>query len=158
MLTPALARRAIVALAAGVLVAVGIGAPAQASTDDAQQACGASPIDSERAFVPKEVRHSRFLLIPTSKGNYVLNCGDGNDWGAVHIEMKHEVPNWADASTCIAKAIGRSQEDPTQDGKYKYVYDFTGGRVIVIRGDNGIITAFPTGDSVVSKWRICSAS
>ncbi|TQM08960.1 hypothetical protein FB558_4699 [Pseudonocardia kunmingensis] len=58
------------------------------------------------ADVPAEYQDGYFMSIPTAVGGpVVLLCGNGTSTGAVHIEVKHDVPNWADALNCIENAM-----------------------------------------------------
>lgn len=149
------------ALAAAGTLCMATSVPAHAQATDAQVACGADPIDNDSAYVPAGVRSSRFARIYTSTLGYVeIKCGNGTSWGAVHIEMKHDVPDWADALTCIKKTIGRGKATERAGGKTDYLYSFTGGTVFATVGSvNGLITAYPTGTTgITTKWMKCSVS
>lgn len=110
------------------------------------------------ANVPPRHVKDRLWTIQTSDGSIAIRCGNGSTWGAVHVELKHEVPNWPDALTCIKKTINRGTELDGGNGKTKYVHRIRGATVVVIVGDNGLVTAYPKGTGVVRKWRLCSAS
>ncbi|WP_142056814.1 hypothetical protein [Pseudonocardia kunmingensis] len=76
--------------------------------DDAVRACGVTQVDNVKkiADVPAEYQDGYFMSIPTAVGGpVVLLCGNGTSTGAVHIEVKHDVPNWADALNCIENAM-----------------------------------------------------
>lgn len=160
MLSNALMRRvrllAITAFLAFLLVAP----PAEASTDDARAACGASVIVNESAFVPRSVRKEIFLKLTTARSRVRLMCGDGRTWGAVHIELKHEVPNWAEASTCIERTISRGRESEGDDGRLRYSARINQVSMFAVRGVNGLITAYPTGSEVGIRalWSTCGGN
>lgn len=133
--------------------------PANAQATDAVDGCGASPIDSESAYVPSSARGHRLWRITTTReGSVAIKCGNGSTWGAVHVELKHEVPNWADALTCIENTINRGAASDGENGKRNYTYRIGGASIVVVIGDNGVLTAYPRGTGVVRKWQLCSAS
>ncbi|MER7558051.1 hypothetical protein ABTZ46_13985 [Nocardioides sp. NPDC126508] len=132
--------------------------PANAQATDAVYGCGASPIDSESAYVPSSVRKHRLWRVRTTREGYVaIKCGNGSTWGAVHVELKHEVPNWTDALTCIQKTINRGAASDGENDKRKYTYRIRGASIVVVVGENGVVTAYPRGTDVVRKWQLCSA-
>lgn len=144
----------------GAAVAIAAPAtPAEARATDAVNGCGAYNVGKDTATVPASTQGSTIFHANTKKGNFPIKCGNGTTWGAVHIEVKHNVPNWADALSCIDKAINRTKGifDPT-NGKTRYTYSFSGKTVIVVRGKNGILTAYPTRTNVAAKWEACSVS
>jgi len=146
---------AAVALTSASLVG-GLASPALASTDEAVNACGASVIDNETAYVPQDVRSAQFISFATTRGTVRVNCGNGQDWGAVHIELKHEVPNWAEASACISKTIGRGQPTDRPNNKTEYNATINGVAMVAVTGRNGLITAYPRGTSGIgAKWSTC---
>ena len=132
--------------------------PAGAQATDAVYGCGARSVGNESANVPPRYVKDRLWTIQTSGDSIAIGCGNGSTWGAVHVELKHEVPNWPDALTCIKKTINRGTELDGGNGKTKYVHRIRGATVVVIVGDNGLVTAYPKGTGVVRKWRLCSAS
>ena len=132
--------------------------PASAQATDAVYGCGARSVGNESANVPPRYVKDRLWTIQTSGDSIAIRCGNGSTWGAVHVELKHEVPNWPDALTCIKKTINRGTELDGGNGKTKYVHRIRGATVVVIVGDNGLVTAYPKGTGVVRKWRLCSAS
>jgi hypothetical protein len=119
---------------------------------DAVQACGATEVTRSSAVVHPSVWQAPFLEIP----EVTVRCGDGRTYGAVHVEVKHNVPNWADALNCIAKTISRGSAEPI-DGKQIYTYTFANKKVTVSIGRNGLITAFPD-DNKHESWIQCSQS
>lgn len=133
---------------------------ASAVATDAVRGCGATDVVAKKsATVPKSVQSSEIFHVSTTDGRFSIKCGNGTSYGAVHIEVKHEVPDWPDALSCITKAIdGSLGIFDVGTGKTRYTYSFHGGTVKVAVGGVGIITAFPTGGSVVSKWKACSTS
>ena len=133
--------------------------PANAQATDAVDGCGASPIDSESAYVPSNVRGHRLWRITTTReGSIAIKCGNGSTWGAVHVELKHEGPNWTDALTCIQNTINRGAASDGKNRKRNYTYRISGASIVVVVGDSGVLTAYPRGTGVVRKWRLCSAS
>lgn len=131
--------------------------PAAASTDEAVMACGASVINSEEAYVPAGVREAQFISFSTARGTVRVNCGNGSSWGAVHIELKHEVPSWAEASACIAKTISRGRIEDGNGTKVEYHATINGVAMLAVRGNNGLLTAYPRGDTgIASKWSTCA--
>ncbi|MFE3997752.1 hypothetical protein ACFX43_02990 [Nocardioides sp. YIM B13467] len=133
--------------------------PANAQATDAVYGCGADVIDNESAYVSPRVRGHRLWRITTTReGSVAIKCGNGSTWGAVHVELKHEVPNWADALTCIKKTINRGAASDGENGKRNYTYRISGASIVVVVGDSGVVTAYPRGTGVVRKWQLCSAS
>lgn len=135
--------------------------PSFASTKDAVNACGATSVKSESAYVPQANRKSVFLRLSTGHGDVRRMCGNGTNWGAVHVELQHEVPNWGEASTCIARTIGRGSEVEGDNGKTKYSANINGVKMRAVRGNNGLVTAFPRypkGTNIARKWRTCGGS
>jgi hypothetical protein len=108
--------------------------------------------------VPQAVRRSLFHKFTARNKTRELLCGDGRTWGAVHIELKHEVPNWAEALTCMRFAISYGEDEPGDKGRINYRYRFGNAQVIVVTGELGIISAYPTGNNVSRKWSQCAAS
>lgn len=151
--------RATTAAAGAVALSALLTVPASASANDARQACQASQVTSESAYVPPSLRGKRFLQILSARGAYDVNCGDGSNYGAVKIELKHEVPNWAEAATCIEKAMSRGVIGPgTGPNTTQFKWSTSAGfSVVVVTGGNGIVTAYPTGGSEGPKWTRCAA-
>lgn len=133
-------------------------APANAQATDAVNGCGAEVLDNESAYVKPDQRGDKLWTLRTTRGSFVVKCGDGQDWGAVHVELKHEVPNWADALTCIEKAISRGARSDGENEKTRYAYRIKGADIVVVVGGNGLVTAYPKGTGVAKKWRLCSAA
>ena len=128
-----------------------------ASTNEAVSACGASVIDSESAYVPAGVRSEQFISFATTRGTIRVNCGNGTSWGAVHIELKHEVPSWAEASACIAKTISRGSPRDGEGTKIEYHATINGVAMVAVRGNNGLLTAYPRGTTgIAAKWSTCA--
>ncbi|HTF48513.1 MAG TPA: hypothetical protein VK735_13775 [Pseudonocardia sp.] len=133
--------------------------PAVAKATDAVDACGATDRGDLTATVPPEVQSKIFMTVTTSHGPLPVRCGNGVTTGAVHIEVKHRVPNWGDALSCIKKVIDRTPGQPNKNGKTNYALAVAPGNVFtVVRGDIGIITAYPSGGDLENKWRQCSVS
>ena len=133
--------------------------PAGAKASDAVDACGAIDRGDLTATVPLEVQSNIFMTVTTSHGPFPVRCGNGVTAGAVHIEVKHRVPNWGDALSCIKKVIDRAPGQPNRNGKTNYELAVAPGNVFtVVRGDIGIITAYPSGGDLENKWRQCSVS
>lgn len=148
--------------ALGIVVSAG---PAQAVSNDAVRACGAYDVKpGVGASVPYPTQTGKFSEVRTNKGTFKIICGNGSPdtgSGAVHIEVKHLVPNWADALNCITKVINKNK--PTRIGtttKYQYYESIPGSRTFtvikVITGTDGIVTAYPEGSNEEAKWRECS--
>lgn len=97
-------------------------------------------------------------LIDGDRGRGNQHPRTSRNWGAVHIELKHEVPNWAEALTCMRFAISYGEDEPGDKGRINYRYRFGNAQVIVVTGELGIITAYPTGNNVSKKWSQCAAS
>ncbi|WP_328528528.1 hypothetical protein OG984_23145 [Nocardioides sp. NBC_00368] len=133
-------------------------APANAQATDAVNGCGAEVLDNESAYVKPDKRGDKLWTLRTTEGSFVVKCGDGQDWGAAHVELKHEVPTWADALTCIENAINRGVASDGENGKTNYVYRIKGAVVVVVVGIQGLVTAYPKGTGIARKWRLCSAS
>ena len=151
--------RVTTALAVTASMWVATAVPANAQATDAVYGCGARSVGNESANVPPRHAKDRLWTIQTSDGPIAIRCGNGTTWGAVHVELKHEVPNWPDALTCIKKTINRGTELDGDNGKTRYVHRIRGAAtVVVVVGVNGLVTAYPKGTGVVRKWRLCSAS
>lgn len=134
-------------------------AHAQAQATDAVQGCGATNVTSSGATVPTSNQSAEIFRVNTDDGSFPIRCGNGTTYGAVHIEVKHNVPTWGDALSCITKAINRTTGNyDASTGKTTYTYQISGGTVIVVRGGVGIITAYPRGSGVEQKWQTCSVS
>jgi hypothetical protein len=144
------ARRGVAAITT-VTVASILSAP-PAESRDAVRACGATDVTRSMATVDPSVWQAPFLELP----GLTIRCGDGRAYGAVHVEVKHNVPNWADATTCITKVMARNTPTP-EDGKNVYRYSFGDQRVTVSTGRNGLVTAFPNSNAHQS-WIDCSLS
>jgi len=130
-----------------------------AKSTDALQACGAVDMGNLTAKVPDDVQDKVFMMLDTPKGRFPIKCGNGITSGAVHIEVKHGVPDWGDALSCIKKVISRAPEKASGSGKANYQLTIAPGNVFtVVRGSIGIITAYPSGGDLENKWRQCSVS
>jgi hypothetical protein len=106
---------ATLAAAAGILLSPS--APPEAR--DAVRACGATEVTRSGASVDPSIWQAPFQEIP----GLTVRCGDGQTYGAVHVEVKHNVPNWADALTCITKAMSRTTPQSVNE-KPVHHYDF----------------------------------
>jgi hypothetical protein len=132
---------------------------ALAQSTDAAQACGATNVTNLAAVVPTETQGKLFLNLETGKAAFPILCGNGRTTGAVHIEVKHSVPDWADALSCMKKVISRASAEPGKSGKTNYALAIAPGNVVtVVRGTVGIIAAYPSGGDLENKWRQCSTS
>lgn len=140
-----------------VLLALLAGAPdASALTRDARQACGVTSEDpvGRTAAVPAENQEEPFQFVVDANADLYLEllCGKGTTTGAVHIEVKHDVPNWGDGLTAIRNTIRRGKASPGDNGKSIYTWAFAPGRTMtVVVGDRTIITAYPT-DGREETW------
>lgn len=141
--------------------AAAVASSASAHSTSVEQACEAYESSPGVGWVAQNMQ-GRALdtsapYIKTNKGNFRLNCGNGVNEGAVHIEMKHNVTDWNNTRLCIAKAINRGARHPNGT-KTNYSFTFGGNTVIVVTGSGKIITAYPTGaDSTLpAKWAACS--
>ncbi|WP_380162657.1 hypothetical protein [Kineococcus sp. R86509] len=149
------------------LLAVGVGVgfsagPATAVASDAVRGCNADHVViGNSAHVPDENAFRTFETLRTSKGSFAVKCGIGSvdGFGAVHIEVKHRVPNWPDALNCMKKVVqlevGRDIPG-TKKHEYSRLIPGTTTRVFVVRGPDGIVTAYPEGNNEESKWIACS--
>jgi hypothetical protein len=129
-----------------------------ARADDAVRACGVTSIDdvAKVAEVPIENQDGYFMSIPTATDPTVLLCGNGTTTGAVHIEIKHDVPNWGDALNCMESAMRHGKSTRLPD-RTRYEWQFDGKTMIVIDGDYSMITAYPS-DGLEETWIECSAA
>lgn len=126
--------------------------------DDAVRACGVTTIDQANrgADVPAEYQDGYFMSVPTATDPVQLRCGNGKTTGAVHIEIKHDVPNWGDTLNCMANAISNGKSGPGK-GRTEYVWSFGGKTVVVVVGEYSVITAYPL-DGLEETWIECSAA
>lgn len=136
-------------------------APAAADVsraDDALRACGVTSVDEARrtAVVPVEFQDGYFTAVPTAADPSVLLCGNGVTTGAVHIEVKHNVPNWADAINCMENAIRHGQASQQPD-RTVYMWRFLDKTMFVVDGEYSVITAYPS-DGLEESWIECSAA
>src|SRR5882757_2624746 len=146
-------------VAAAIAVLLSASPPAAAKATDAVDACGATDRGDLTATVPTEVQSKIFMTVTTMEGPFPIRCGNGVTAGAVHIEVKHSVPSWGDALSCIKKVIDRTPGQPNKNGKTSYEVTIAPGNfVTIVRGDIGIITAYPSGGDLENKWRQCSVS
>lgn len=151
-------------LAFVMLVVAPVAAPSAAAAlrparaDDAVRACGATGIDevNKEADVPNEYQDGYFMSVPTGVDPVELLCGNGRTTGAVHIEIKHDVPNWSDALNCMENAIVNGKSSPGR-GRTEYVWNFQDKTVVVVVGEYSVITAYPT-DGLEETWIECSAA
>lgn len=129
-----------------------------ARADDAVRACGATNIDqvNKEADVPAEYLDGYFMSVPTAADPVELLCGNGKTTGAVHIEIKHDVPNWGDALNCMENTILNGKSAPGK-GRTEYVWLFGGKTMVVVVGEYSVITAYPT-DGLEETWIECSAA
>lgn len=148
----------ILGLSVGLFGATAAPAMAYTPTDSAQQACGAFDMGDGTAWVPPANRAKLYLRAVTSRGNFAINCGDGSSEGAVHIEVKHPLPNWNDGLNCIQKTISKGSTG-TNGTKTNYYRKFGGITMVVVTGSGKVITVYPTGRSTTgsgSGWYDCS--
>lgn len=155
------ARRATaVALTSVAAVGAFLVAPpvASAVANDAVQGCGATQVvPGVSAIVPAENNQSFFQFVNADRDPVQIVCGDGSTFGAVHIEVKHLVPNWGEAVTAMASTIDRGKAEP--DGAAtRYNWEFSPGRsIVVVVGDDTVITSFPT-DGLEASWTEASVA
>ncbi|MFE7203804.1 hypothetical protein ACFU8R_26405 [Pseudonocardia alni] len=144
------------ALAAGAMLVVSPAAHAVAS--DAVQGCGASQVvPGANAYVPGENHQTYFQFVPAERDPVQIVCGDGYNYGAVHIEVKHVVPNWSEAITAMVNTIDRGNPVPEGDA-VRYTWTFAPNRsMIVVVGNNTVITAFPS-DGQEASWTEASVA
>jgi hypothetical protein len=129
-----------------------------ARADDAVRACGATSIDeiNKEASVPVEYVDGYFMSVPTATDPVELLCGNGKTSGAVHIEVKHDVPNWSDALNCMENVIVHGKAAPGRD-RIEYTWLFGHKVVVVVVSEYSVITAYPT-DGLEETWIECSAA
>jgi hypothetical protein len=129
-----------------------------ARADDAVRACGVTSIDEVEkvAEVPGEYQDGYFMSVPTATDPSVLLCGNGTTTGAVHIEIKHGVPNWGDALNCMENVMRHGKSTRLPD-RTRYEWQFDGKTMIVVDGDFSMITAYPL-DGLEETWIECSAA
>jgi hypothetical protein len=129
-----------------------------ARADDAVRACGVTSIDDVRrvAVVPAEYQDGYFMSVPSASDPLVLLCGDGATTGAVHIEVKHEVPNWGDAMNCMENAVEHGKPTHLPD-RTRYEWWLGGKMMVVVNGDYSVIAAYPS-DGMEETWIECSAA
>ncbi|MHA6630911.1 hypothetical protein ACU61A_36190 [Pseudonocardia sichuanensis] len=129
-----------------------------ARADDAVRACGVTSIDDVRrvAVVPPEHQDGYFMSIPDASDPLVLLCGDGATTGAVHIEVKHDVPNWGDALNCMENAVEHGKPTRLPD-RTRYEWWLGGKKMVVVNGDYSVITAYPS-DGLEETWIECSTA
>lgn len=129
-----------------------------ARADDAVRACGVTSIDevSKSAVVPAEYQDGYFMSVSTGVDPIVLLCGNGVTTGAVHIEVKHDVPNWGDALNCMENAVMHGKSTRLPD-RTQYEWQFDGKTMVVVAGEYSMITAYPT-DGLAETWVECSAA
>ena len=106
--------------------------------------------------MPPENQDGYFMSIPMPAGQAVLLCGNGTTTGAVHIEIKHDVPNWGDALNCMENAMTHGKSTRLDD-RTRYEWQFGGKTMIVVDGDYSMITAYPS-DGLEDSWIECSAA
>lgn len=150
-----------ISLAAAVLMVSGllVSAPnAMAAANDAVVACGATNvIPGQGAAVPSDAQGKFFQYVPAQRDPAPILCGNGTTTGAVHIEVKHNVPNWAEAVTAISKAIDRGVPNPRPE-ETRYSWTFRPGKTIeVVVGDASVITALPV-DGLADTWTEASVA
>ncbi|TQM08997.1 hypothetical protein FB558_4738 [Pseudonocardia kunmingensis] len=106
--------------------------------------------------MPAEYVDGYFMPVPTAADPIELLCGNGKTTGAVHIEVKHDVPNWSDALNCMGNAIVNGKPAPGR-GRTEYVWRFGEKVMVVVVGEYSVITAYPT-DGLEETWIECSAA
>lgn len=128
------------------------------STTDATRACGATNNGDGTAYVPGHVHQEYYASIPVAGDPVPILCGNGVTYGAVHIEVKHNVPSWAEAINCLDKVLERGTSIPAGDGKMKkqLVYNAKSVVAVVGLGNGDLITAYPN-DGSEETWIECSS-
>ena len=134
---------------------------ARERSTDALRACGATDNGNGTAWVPPNVRQSYYGHVPSEKEPVAILCGDGVWWGAVHIEVKHNVPNWATAIGCIVKVLDYGEPlapNDQEEGKFKVqLVNGPQSALVVIGVQAGdLITAY-TNDGQQDTWELCSS-
>jgi hypothetical protein len=146
------ARRIVTAVAVAATSVLPSTPSAAPESRDAVIACGATNVTRSDADVHPSIWQAPFLELP----GLTIRCGDGHSYGAVHVEVKHNVPNWGDAANCITKAMERTEAE-TVNGKNIYRYRFNNQLLTVSTGRNGLVTAFPKSNKHAT-WIECSQS
>lgn len=146
-------------LAVAVLLVFSQGT-AVAASRDAVQKCHATQVrDGVGADVGEADRFEYFVSVFADDGSAEeLLCGDGRTWGAVHIEVKHRVADWAVTKDCMSNVMSRGRST-LDDGKRARVYSWASGRSArVVAGDNGMITSYPWDSGSEESWDECARS
>ena len=117
--------------------------------------CGADDLGKDEngnpiGFVPPQYRDGEFVPggILTGRGIFRLLCGNGTSTGAVHIQLKHGVTNWAETLTCIRTTIDRGTPIG-QVNRDRYEWRF---------GPETAVVAIDPRDSVVQTSFIASGN
>ncbi|MFT7835896.1 hypothetical protein Q5530_07075 [Saccharothrix sp. BKS2] len=144
----------ILAVLAAALVA--FPAAAQAQSTAAVRACHAFNVGSDSASVPGDRLDDYFATVQGGFAHEELLCGNGQTYGAVHIELKHNVDNWDVTLECMESVVANGAFR-AYDGKREWRWQFRAGRYVkVVAGQNGVITAYPEWDSgSASSWAEC---
>ncbi|SDC53631.1 hypothetical protein [Actinokineospora iranica] len=130
-------------------------AEAQQSTAAVRQ-CQAFNVGPDSASVPGDRLDDYFAGVQGGFANEELLCGNGQTYGAVHIELKHNVDNWDVTLECMRNVLDRGTFR-AYDGKREWRFQWAPGRSAkVIAGMNGVITAYPEWDSgSAGSWDEC---
>lgn len=126
---------------------------AAATATDARDACGVTVEDpvTRTATVPDDLQFAYFQSVPSAVDPTQILCGNGVTTGAVHIEVAHDVPNWADGVTAIVNTIDHGKKNEQID-RVEYTWTIRPGKtMIAVVGQESLITAFPT-DGLEETW------
>lgn len=139
-----------------MLLAVSGSAHAQSS--DAVQKCKATAVQpGVGADVAETNLFDFFTSVQADDGSAEeVLCGDGKTWGAVHIEVKHRVHDWAVTRRCMSVVMSRGESRPDGD-KRRWIYTWEPGRSArVVAGTNGMITSYPWDSGSEASWAECA--
>lgn len=92
-----------VGLAVALVLAIASPGIALGIANDAVKRCHATNVvESVGADVSEFDQYSHFTSVMADDGSAEdMMCGDGKNWGAVHIEVKHRVEDWVVAKDCM---------------------------------------------------------
>jgi hypothetical protein len=146
-----------IVLSAGIAAAL-VGAltalPASAATSEAVSVCGATNVD-RKAGTAKVPSSNVYKTFSTSYGvGSILYCGNGTTWGAVHIEVKHQPPDWTTADKCAEKVERYGSKTTDPGGKTTFTLRLGGPDSFakLVFGANGVITNYVAG----ATWSACA--
>lgn len=128
---------------------------ALARSSEAVEFCNATDLKPEGASVPEVKVYQNFAT--DIYAGHDLKCGNGRSWGAVKIERKHKVNNWNKTIACIRNVLMNAKPKPEKKNKWTHVFYYDSSWALVTRGDNGIITAFPSDSGSAASWADCAA-